>query len=135
MRVVSIVNQKGGCGKTTTAVNLAAVLARGGARVLLVDMDPQSHCAAGLGVPEHTLERTVADAMLLDHAQMPPATEFVWEVAHGLRLLPSDFSLASLELPHGAMASRFDRDRRLSRVLAAWRDDFDWCIIDCPPTL
>ncbi len=55
MRVVAIVNQKGGCGKTTTAVNLAAVLARDGARTLLVDMDPQSHCAAGLGVPEQTL--------------------------------------------------------------------------------
>ena len=51
MRVVAIVNQKGGCGKTTTAVNLAAVLARDGARTLLVDIDPQSHCAAGLGVP------------------------------------------------------------------------------------
>jgi chromosome partitioning protein len=135
MRVVSIVNQKGGCGKTTTAVNLAAVLARGGARVLLVDMDPQSHCAAGLGVPEQTLERTVADAMLFDHAQLPRAADFVWEVSHGLRLLPSSFSLASLETPHGPMASRFDRDRRLARVLAAWRDDFDWCIIDCAPTL
>ena len=71
MRVVAIVNQKGGCGKTTTAVNLAAVLARDGARTLLVDMDPQSHCAAGLGVPEQTLERTVADAILADH-EMPP---------------------------------------------------------------
>jgi chromosome partitioning protein len=135
MRVVSIVNQKGGCGKTTTAVNLAAVLARGGSRVLLVDMDPQSHCAAGLGVPEQTLERTIADAMLADHARPPRADEYLWEVSHGLRLLPSSVTLAALEAPNGPLAARFDRDRRLARVLAAWQDDFDWCVIDCPPTI
>jgi len=135
MRVVSIVNQKGGCGKTTTAVNLAAVLARGGNRVLLVDMDPQSHCAAGLGVPEQTLERTIADAMLADHARPPRVDEYVWEVSHGLRLLPSSVTLASLEASNGPLAARFDRDRRLVRVLAAWQDDFDWCVIDCPPTI
>ena len=67
MRVVAIVNQKGGCGKTTTAVNLAAVLARDGGRTLLVDMDPQSHCAAGLGVPDQTLGRTIGEAMLAEH--------------------------------------------------------------------
>ena len=135
MRVVSIVNQKGGCGKTTTAVNLAAVLARGGARVMLVDMDPQSHCAAGLGVPEQGLERTIADAMLADGAQPLLADDYMWEVAQGLRLVPSSVSLAAFEAPTGPLAARFDRDRRLARVLAAWQDDFDWCIIDCPPTI
>jgi chromosome partitioning protein len=67
MRVVAIVNQKGGCGKTTTAVNLAAVMARDGVRTLLVDMDPQSHCAAGLGVPDARIERTIADAMVAEN--------------------------------------------------------------------
>lgn len=135
MRVVSIVNQKGGCGKTTTAVNLAAILARDGARVLLVDMDPQSHCAAGLGVPDLTLERTIADAMLADHAHPPRADEYLWEVGHGLKLVPSSVALASLEAPNGPLAARFDRDRRLARVLGAWQHEFDWCIIDCPPTI
>jgi chromosome partitioning protein len=135
MRVVAIVNQKGGCGKTTTAVNLAAVLARDGARTLLVDMDPQSHCAAGLGVPEQTLERTVADAILADHAAAPAADDYLWDVARNLRLLPSSVSLAALEAPGGPLASRLDRDRRLARVLAAWRGGFDWCVIDCPPTI
>jgi chromosome partitioning protein len=135
MRVVAIVNQKGGCGKTTTAVNLAAVLARDGARTLLVDMDPQSHCAAGLGVPEQTLERTVADAILADHAASPAADDYLWDVARNLRLLPSSVSLAALEAPSGPLASRLDRDRRLARVLAAWRGGFDWCVVDCPPTI
>jgi chromosome partitioning protein len=135
MRVVAIVNQKGGCGKTTTAVNLAALLAREGVRTLLVDMDPQSHCAAGLGVPDTGLERTIADAMLADHANPPRAEEHLWEVARNLMLAPSSVALAALEAPNGPLAARFDRDRRLARVLAGWRDDFDWCIVDCPPTI
>ncbi|MCE2881706.1 MAG: AAA family ATPase [Planctomycetaceae bacterium] len=135
MRVVSIVNQKGGCGKTTTAINLAAVLSRGGARTLLVDMDPQSHCAAGLGVPDAGIERTIGDAMLADGAETPRTEEHLWEVGANLRLAPSSVALAGLEAPNGPLAQRHDRDRRLARVLAAWRDEFDWCVVDCPPTI
>ena len=135
MRVLAIVNQKGGCGKTTTAVNLAAVLARDGARTLLVDMDPQSHCAAGLGVPDLTLERTIGDAMLADHATPPIPDEYLLEVGRNLRLAPSNVGLAALEAPNGPLAQRYDRDRRLARVLAQWQDEFDWCVIDCPPTI
>lgn len=102
---------------------------------MLVDMDPQSHCAAGLGVPEQGLERTIADAMLADGAQPLVAEDYMWEVAQGLRLVPSSVALAAFEAPTGPLAARFDRDRRLARVLAAWQDDFDWCIIDCPPTI
>ena len=135
MRVVAIVNQKGGCGKTTTAVNLAAVMARDGVRTLLVDMDPQSHCAAGLGVPDTRIERTIADAMLADAGARLRADEFVWEVGRNLHLAPSSVSLSLLEAPNGPLATRFDRDRRLARVLSSWRDEFDWCVIDCPPTI
>jgi chromosome partitioning protein len=135
MRVVAIVNQKGGCGKTTTAVNLAAVMARDGVRTLLVDMDPQSHCAAGLGVPDQRIERTIADAMLSEQPHRERSEEFVWEVGRNLHLAPSSVSLSLLEAPNGPLATRFDRDRRLARVLAAWKDDFDWCVIDCPPTI
>lgn len=135
MRVIAIVNQKGGCGKTTTAVNLAAVLARDGGRTLLVDMDPQSHCAAGLGVPDQTLDRTIGEAMLSDHDGPPDMEDFLWEVGRNLKLAPSSVALAALEAPNGPLAARHDRDRRLGRVLAAWRDGFDWCIIDCPPTI
>jgi len=135
MRVVAIVNQKGGCGKTTTAVNLAAVMARDGVRTLLVDMDPQSHCAAGLGVPDNRIERTITDAMLADQPSRLRADEYVWEVGRNLHLAPSSVQLSLLEAPNGPLASRLDRDRRLARVLAAWKDSFDWCVIDCPPTI
>jgi len=135
MRVVAIVNQKGGCGKTTTAVNLAAVFARDGVRTLLVDMDPQSHCAAGLGVPDQRIERTIADAMVADHSQALRPEEYLWEVGRNLHLAPSNVNLSLLEAPNGPLAQRFDRDRRLARVLGAWQDRFDWCVIDCPPTI
>jgi chromosome partitioning protein len=135
MRVVAIVNQKGGCGKTTTAVNLAAVMARDGVRTLLVDMDPQSHCAAGLGVPDARIERTIADAMIAENTASLRHDEFVWEVARNLHLAPSSVALSLLEAPNGPLAARFDRDRRLARVLSTWKDEFDWCVIDCPPTI
>ncbi|MGA0420543.1 MAG: ParA family protein, partial [Phycisphaerales bacterium] len=66
MHTIAVVNQKGGCGKTTTAINLAAELASRGHRTLLVDMDPQSHCASGLGVPHERIERDLSQALLGD---------------------------------------------------------------------
>src|SRR5688572_19402383 len=68
VRTIAIVNQKGGCGKTTTAINLAAVYAARGLRTLVVDMDPQSHCAAGLGVPESRIEYSIGDALMANHS-------------------------------------------------------------------
>ncbi len=135
MRVVSIINQKGGCGKTTTAINLAAVLARTGARTLIVDMDPQSHCAAGLGVPESSIEHGVAELLMGDLERPLDLQSHLWEISTNLHLLPSTVQLATLEAPYGPLASRLDRDRRLTRLLAWWRSSFDWCIIDCPPTI
>lgn len=138
MRIISIVNQKGGCGKTTTSVNLAAMLASRGRRVLLVDLDPQSHCAAALGVPEREIEFSTID-LLSD----PPAEPYgpaqvaarTWEVAYGLRLLPSTVSLARAEAPGGGLLEAPDRDRRLRRGLESFAAGVDCCIIDCPPTI
>jgi len=124
MRVVAIVNQKGGCGKTTTAVNLAAVMARDGVRTLLVDMDPQSHCAAGLGVPDQRIERTIADAMLSEqpHRQafglvagaligtVGVAAEWVWAqvwmpIPWPAQVLPTAIAVSRACSPRGGMTS------------------------------
>ncbi|MEE2972289.1 MAG: AAA family ATPase [Planctomycetota bacterium] len=138
MRIISIVNQKGGCGKTTTSVNLAAVLASRGRRVMLVDLDPQSHCAAALGVPEAEIEYSTIDLLLDPPAEaMTPSriAARTWEVAFGLRLLPSTVRLARAEAPGGGLLEAGDRDRRLRRGLEAFGDALDYCIVDCPPTI
>ncbi len=129
-RIIAVVNQKGGCGKTTTAINLAAVLARAGERTLLVDMDPQSHCAAGLGIPESRVEFGLAQALAMDPVQVE-AEALLWEVSRQLWLAPSTVDLAAFEATTGGP----DRDRRLDRLLARVGDGFEWCIVDCPPTL
>jgi chromosome partitioning protein len=135
MRTIAIVNQKGGCGKTTTAINLAAVFARRGRRTLLVDMDPQSHCAAGLGVPESSIERGIGEVLLGDLDRPTDGSDFLWEVGRHLHLAPSTVGLAALEAAAGGLSGLPDRDRRLGRLLAWLRPRFDLCVIDCPPTI
>lgn len=138
MRIISIVNQKGGCGKTTTSVNLAAMLASMGRRVMLVDLDPQSHCAAALGVPEEEIEYSTIDLLLdppVERMTPPKIAARTWEVVHGLRLLPSTVSLARAEAPGGGLMEAGDRDRRLRRGLEVFSESLDYCIVDCPPTI
>ncbi len=138
MRTTAIINQKGGCGKTTTAIHLASELARRGRRTLLVDMDPQSHCALGLSVPEDGIAHGVAD--LLGDARTPEGEpisleDCLWKVSRNLELLPSSLALAGTER---RLANAADRDRRLAGVLKqpAVRDaGYEHCIIDCPPSI
>ena len=124
-----------GCGKTTTAINLASVLAGRGIRTLLVDMDPQSHCAAGLGVPDSRIESGTAEAMLsnLEHGFNPEG--MLWEVSRGLELLPSTMLLAALESPDGGLYALPDRDRRLAKVLSHLSPRYDICLVDCSPSI
>jgi chromosome partitioning protein len=133
VRTIAIINQKGGSGKTTTAINLAAALARAGRRVLLVDVDPQSHCALGLAVPESQIDLTIGDALLAPDHRPPERPRLVWQAARGLDLIPSTTRLAGLEAPRGGLAERPDRDRRLALALSHLADDYDWCLVDCPP--
>ena len=135
MRTIAIVNQKGGCGKTTTAINLAGMFAAKGARTLLVDVDPQSHCAAGLAIPEKRIDLDIGDAMTwpadkpLDHARL------VWRAGRNLDLIPSRMKLAGLEAGRGGLADVDQRERRLLRVLEGLRDTYEICVIDCSPSI
>jgi chromosome partitioning protein len=133
MRTIAIINQKGGCGKTTTSINLAACLARLGQKTLLVDMDPQGHCGIGLAVPEEQIERTVLDA-LIDVADGPTSTiaEVVWQIASDFDLAPSGIKLAAFEQ---LFAGRPGREDRLASALSKVSAIYDWCIIDCPPSV
>ena len=98
MRTIAIINQKGGCGKTTTSINLAACLARLGHKTLLVDMDPQGHCGVGLAVPEEQIERTIYDALIeaVRRQGRQAVSEIVWQIASDFDLAPSNIKLAGV---------------------------------------
>lgn len=133
MRTIAIINQKGGCGKTTTSINLAACLARLGHKTLLADMDPQGHCAVGLAVPEDQVERTIYDTLIQECdgkvAQLP---DVVWQIASDFDLAPSNIALAAFEQ---TFAGRDGRENRLAKSLDSVRASYSWCIIDCPPSV
>ena len=135
MRTITIINQKGGCGKTTTAINLAAVFARQGHRTLVVDMDPQSHCAAGLGVPEERVKYSMAEALLDDHGPTFDSSKLIWSVSKKLSLAPSTMMLSALESPDGGLYNLPDKDRRLESLLRSLAPSYDRCIVDCSPTV
>lgn len=140
MRTIAIINQKGGCGKTTTAINLAAVLAELGKRTLLVDLDPQAHCAAGLAIPQAQIEFDIGDAMLRVGERGFEAERLLWRVSKNLDLAPSRTKLAGLEASRGGLASATERERRLSGVLDKVKaetagDPIAFVVIDCPPSI
>lgn len=133
MRTIAIINQKGGCGKTTSAINLAGMFAHAGRRTLLVDLDPQSHCAAGLAIPEQRVDLDVGDALLAE--QLPEQRRLIWRACRNLDLIPSRMRLAGLEASAGGLAELSDREHRLRRVLAELDENYDACFIDCPPSI
>jgi chromosome partitioning protein len=135
MRTIAVVNQKGGCGKTTTAINLAAQLARLGKRVLLVDLDPQSHCAAGLGVPEQRIEVDISDALLAAGGKGVDNARLLWRAGRNLDLAPSRMRLAGLEASRGGLADAPNKERRLATVLESLASGYDYAIIDCSPSI
>ncbi len=128
-RILAISNQKGGVGKTTTAINLSAALATRGARVLLVDLDPQANATSGLGVPRDGLEAGIYDVLL----EACPAAEAIRpDVVPGLDLLPATRDLVGAEVE---LVQELARERRLLRSLDPVRDGYDWVLLDCPPSL
>jgi chromosome partitioning protein len=133
MRTIAVVNQKGGCGKTTVSINLASALAEIGKRVLLVDMDPQSHCAVGLAVPEEQIEQSIYDALISKSRNEPlRLTEILWQISDKLELAPASIDLSAFEQQ---MANIADRESCLKTLLDEIKTEYDYTIVDCPPAV
>ncbi|HUQ53029.1 MAG TPA: AAA family ATPase, partial [Gammaproteobacteria bacterium] len=127
--VICVANQKGGVGKTTTCVNLAASLAATQRRVLLIDLDPQSNATMGCGIDKNALEYTICDVLLDDMAAadvLQPAPE------GGFTVLPSNQDLTSAEVE---LVQKPDREFRLRKALEPVASHYDYILIDCPPAL
>lgn len=135
MWTIAIINQKGGCGKTTTAINLSGVLARQGRRVLLADLDPQGHCAAGMGIPEQRIDLDIGDALMAAGQRTIDLSRLLWRPARNLDLAPSRMRLAGLEAARGGLADAADRELRLRKAIASLSSNYDFCCIDCPPSI
>jgi chromosome partitioning protein len=130
MRTIAVANQKGGCGKTTTAVNLAAALAMSGVRVLIIDLDPQGHTTLGLGYDPSKLGRTVYNAIV--DKTLSLSDVMLDSKLHSLKVVPSNIMLGMAELD---LRTHVAKEHILMEKLHTIQDRFDFCIIDCAPPL
>ncbi|MCK6538928.1 MAG: ParA family protein [Anaerolineales bacterium] len=128
-RIYTLVNQKGGVGKTTTAINLAAYLAKFGQRVLVVDLDPQANATSSLGVDKHSVQAGIYEALINGE---PPASSILFNERLKLSLLPSSPSLAGAEIE---LVDEMGREFRLKTALESVNGKYDYILIDCPPSL
>ncbi|MFH1278849.1 MAG: AAA family ATPase [Candidatus Eisenbacteria bacterium] len=129
MNTVCVTNQKGGCGKTTTAINLSWSLTQLNKTVLLIDLDPQGHASLGLGFDTDLLDRTIRECLV--RPSMPIGEVFL-PFSDRLDVVPANISLASLEQE---LAGEPERESRLRHALATTSREYDYVLIDCPPSL
>jgi len=128
-KVIAIANQKGGVGKTTTAVNLSACLAYKGKNVLIIDIDPQGNTTSGLGIDKKKIDRSIYDVLINDEDIESTLLDTPIE---NLKLCPSNIQLAGAEIE---LVSVISRETRIKSVVSEIRDKYDFIIIDCPPSL
>ena len=127
-KIIAIANQKGGVGKTTTSVNLSALLAKRGKNVVLIDADPQGNATSGLGV-DKDVEKSLYDVLINEE---PVAGTLQDTVEKNLKICPSNMNLAGAEVE---LVSQMSREHRLKEQLEGIKDKFDYIFIDCPPSL
>lgn len=128
-RIIAIANQKGGVGKTTTAINLSACLAEKGKKVLSIDMDPQGNMTSGLGVNKDEVEKTVYD-LIIGEAEIEEI--ICREVSENLDILPTNIDLSAAEIE---LIGIDDKEYIIKKEVEKIRDNYDFIIIDCPPSL
>lgn len=128
-KAMAVVNQKGGVGKSTTAVNLGAYLAAAGRKVLVIDIDPQGNASSGVGVDKATVKESIYDALIDER----PLSELIRHTAvPGLDVVPSNVQLAGAEIE---LVTTISRELRLKKAIAPVRSLYDYILIDCPPSL
>ncbi|MDH3574970.1 MAG: AAA family ATPase [Desulfobacteraceae bacterium] len=132
MRIISIANQKGGCGKTTSAINLSACLAHKRRKVLLIDMDPQGHSAIGLNIHTGELKKTVCDVLYDSNDAKTVLNDVTIEVGNNFDIAPSNISLSALEQHLSKVQGR---ESKLKEAIDGLYQIYDYIIIDCPPSL
>lgn len=128
-KIIAIINQKGGVGKSTTAINLGAALGEMGKQVLLVDLDPQGNCSSGLGVEKSLIQRCIYDVLLND---VSIEDVIIPDIAEGLDIAPATINLAGAEVE---LVAEMARENRLKDAVGGMRGRYDFILIDCPPSL